>query len=347
MPVTKRHPSAPGSVPRVHAVALLALVFVHGASAQEAEGLSAFGRGDYAAAERALDGVEGARAEAFLALTKAATARCEEAEPGLRVRYGDARLRRLTGLALARCLIAAERWPEAAQLLAALAKELPGDADVLYENARLHLKAWNGAVERMFEQAPASFRVNQLSAEIFEIQGRYGEAVAEYRKAIRKSPRTLNLRYRLGRALLLRSHDPEALDEALGAFEAELALNAYDAVAEYQIAQILEVQQQPEKAAGRLERAVELDPKFAEALTALARYRSRAEEHAAAAKLLERAVEIQPESESAWYALMVAYRNAGRRDDALRAKGKLEVLQESPEGEFTDFLRRIGEQPQP
>ena len=227
-----------------------------------------------------------------------------------------------------------------------LRTEFPDDPDVLYENARLHLKAWDGAVERMFQAAPASFRVNQLSAEIFEIQGRYDEAVAEYRKSIKKSPNTLNLHYRLGRALLMRSHEPEALGEAKGEFQAELMLNPYDAVAHYQIAQILEVQQQADAAAAHLEKAVELDPDFAEALTALARRRSRSGDHAAAVALLERAVELEPESESSWYALMVAYRNAGRREDALAAKKRLDVLQQSPQGEFSDFLRRIGEQPQ-
>ena len=317
------------------------------AQSPEDRGLAAFERGDYPAAERALSGLDSPTAKAVLALTQAATGRCAEAEPALARRYEDPRLRRLAGLALARCHVAAQRFHAASEPLAALEKEFPNDPDVLYENARLHLKAWNGAVERMFEKAPASFRVNQLSAEIFEIQGRHDEAVSEYKKAIEKSPKTLNLHYRLGRALLLGSHEPEALEEARTAFEKELEINPYDAVAYYQVAQILQVQQEPDDAAKNLERAVELDPQFPEALAALARYRSRNDDHAAAISLLERAVEIQPESESSWYALMTAYRNAGRRDDAMAAKQKLDALQASPEGEFSDFLKRIGEQPQP
>lgn len=324
------------------------LLFCAAAFAQDrlAQGLEAFEKGRYADAERILSRLDSSAAETVLALTYAATGRCAKAEPALDRRPSDPKLRKLAGLGLARCLIADRRFTEAAQPLDALAREFPDDPDVLYENARLHLKAWDGAVERMFQAAPASFRVNQLSAEIFEIQGRYDEAVGEYRKSIQKSPNTLNLHYRLGRALLMRSHEPEALEEAKAEFEAELTLNPYDAVAHYQIAQILEVQQQPDASASHLEKAVELDPDFAEALTALARSRSRANDHAAAAALLERAVELQPRSDSAWYALMVAYRNAGRRDDALAAKKELDALQQSPQGEFSDFLRRIGEQPQ-
>ncbi len=328
---------------------LVALLSALTAVAQDrvSEGIAAFERGDYEAAETALSGASGPQAKAFLALTQAATGRCAEAEASLGASYDDSRLRRLTGIALARCLIAAERFADAAAPLAKLEDEFPDDADVLYENARLHLKAWNGAVEQMFEKAPASFRVNQLSAEIFEIQSRYDEAVAEYRKAIQKSPDTLNLHYRLGRALLLRSHEPEALEEARREFEAELELNPYDAVAHYQIAQILEVQQKPQEAEQRLERTLDLDPDFPEALIALARYRSNAENHNSAVGLLERVVELQPDNESSWYSLMVAYRNAGRTGDARDAQRKLSELQESSAGEFSDFLRRIGESPQP
>ena len=59
--------------------------------------------------------------------------------------------------------------------------------------------------------------------------------------------------------------------------------------------------------------------------------------------MLERVVELQPKSESAHYALMMAYRNVGRKDEAAREKAVLDQLRRPPEGEFTDFLKRIGE----
>jgi len=101
------------------------------------------------------------------------------------------------------------------------------------------MKAWNDAVFQMFEKTPASFRVNQLSAEIFEIQGKYGEAIAEFRKAIEKNRMALNLHFRLGRALLMESHSADSLEAARQEFESELKLNPSDAAAEYQIGQIL------------------------------------------------------------------------------------------------------------
>jgi hypothetical protein len=42
---------------------------------------------------------------------------------------------------------------------------------------------------------------------------------------------------------------------------------------------------------------------------------------------------------------MIAYRNAGRMADARREKAELDKLQRPPEGEFTEFLKKLGEQP--
>jgi len=204
------------------------------------------------------------------------------------------------------------------------------------------MKAWNDVVFRMYQKTPASFRVNQLSGEIFEIQGRFQDAAAEYRKAIQKNPAALNLHFRLGRALLLQSHDPANLREARKEFEAELALNPSDAVAEYQVGQILQTEQNP-AAAARFEKAVSLNPEFAEALVALAKTRSDARKYGEAIGLLERAVKLQPASESAHYGLMMAYRNAGRMDDARREKALFDKLSRPPEGEFTEFLKKLGE----
>ncbi len=342
-------------MPAISRVALLALPALAAASVQAQsvlQGVELFEKGRYTEAEAALEGLADKRARAFAALARAATGRCSQAAEGLQAAFDDfnektdPQVRRLAGLALARCRIAEKSFADALTFLNLLASEFPADGDVLYETARLHLKAWNGAVERMFDRAPASFRVNQLSAEIFEIRGQFSEAVAEYRRAVEKNPQAINLHYRLGRALLMESHAPEALQAARREFEAELRLNPNDAVAEYQIAQILEVEGKHEEARERLENAVRLDPGFPEALVALGRALSAQKNYPRAVELLERAVELAPQSESAHYNLMLAYRNAGREAEALEVKRRLDELQRPPEGEFTDFLRRIGELPQ-
>ncbi len=141
------------------------------------------------------------RARLFLALTRAATGDCEAAIPDLAKGFSSGEDRRLAGLALAQCHISVKRFADAGVVVAQLEKQFPADAgSVLYVSADYHMKAWNDAIYRMYQKAPASYRVDQLSAEVFETQGKYAEAIAEYRKAIEKNPRAINLHYRLGRS---------------------------------------------------------------------------------------------------------------------------------------------------
>ena len=331
------------------ATSLVLLLFLAQAD-PVARGIAEFNRGDYAAAQRELQPVANdRRAGSYLALTQAATGACDAAVPELERHFtekGDATLRRLTGLALAQCYIVQKRLDAAEPVMLALEKEFPSDADVLYVSANLHMKAWNEAIHRMYQKTPASYRVQQLSAEVFETQGKYPEAVAEYQKAIAKNPGAINLHYRLGRAILLQaSNKPAELEQARKNFEAELALNPADAAAEYQVGQILILEQKRREAASHFDRAVALRPDFPEALVAAGKARVEEKRFDEAAKLLERAVKLQPRSETAHYQLMIAYRNAGRTADAEREKAELDKLQRPPEGEFADFLKRLGVRP--
>jgi len=310
-------------------------------------GLDAFHHGNYVLAERAFREAlkQDPRAAAFLALTQAATGRCDEARPELAkaVDRSDGEVRKLAGLALAQCQITQDRLEDAAAVLSRLRAQYPADADVLYLAARLHMRAWNDDIYQLYQKAPASFRVNQISGEILETQGHFAEAAAEYRKAIAKSPATLNLHYRLGRALLMSSHDPANLEAARKEFEAELALSPGDSIAHYQVAQVLLAQQKPQEAGARLTRALELKPDFPEALVALGKLRLDEQKTGEAIALLEKAVKLQPQSEAAHYNLMMAYRNAGKMAEARREKAELDKLQKVPEGEFTEFLKKLGE----
>jgi tetratricopeptide (TPR) repeat protein len=141
------------------------------------------------------------------------------------------------------------------------------------------------------------------------------------------------------------SHSTENLDAALREIEAELSMNPFDCVALYQSAQIQIAQQHNQEAATNLARALELKPAFPEALVALGKLRSAEKKHDEAIALLKKSVELTPGSEAAHYALMMAYRDAGRVADAKHEKLELDKLQKAPEGEFTEFLKKLGEKP--
>ena len=267
----------------------------------------------------------------YLALVQAATGGCTTALPRLAEAFShaaDTTLRRLTGEALMSCVESN------------LKTEYPADADVLYQSARAHLRAWNDVVYQMFQKTPGSYRVNQISGEIFEIQGKYREAAAEYRKAIEKTPRALDLHFRLGRAILIDPQGPDALENARREFEAELALNNGD-----EVGRILIAQGKRDAGANHLQRALTLRPDFVEALLAVGRAQLEDKHFPEAISLLTRAVKLPPRSEPAHYSLMMAYRNSGDLEAAKREKAILDELRKPPEGEFTDFLKKLGEKP--
>jgi Flp pilus assembly protein TadD len=69
----------------------------------------------------------------------------------------------------------------------------------------------------------------------------------------------------------------------------------------------------------------------------------QAKQYAEAIPLLERVVAREPRNETAHYSLMMAYRNSGQMEKARLEQEELRKLQHPPEGEFTDFLKRLGE----
>ena len=107
------------------------------------------------------------------ALARAEKGECSAVLPDLERLFAAKDTRRVGGLALAQCRIAAKQFTEAGPVIAQLEKEFPSDADVLYVAASYHMKAWNDAIYRMYQKAPASYRVDELSAEVFETQGKF------------------------------------------------------------------------------------------------------------------------------------------------------------------------------
>jgi tetratricopeptide (TPR) repeat protein len=273
----------------------------------------------------------------WLALASAAAGAC------VVVPLEQKELYRTGNLAAAKCFFDAGEQGKAFALLGELQKRFPNDADVLYLEAKLHMRAFNDATFAMFEHTPNSYRVHELSGEIFETQNRYGDAAGEYRKAIALKPEAPDLHFRLGRALLLQSHDREALAKAEAAFREELQISPGDAACEFQLGQVAQVRAQSDEAKKHFAKALEMSPDFVQAMIALAKIESAQKNLPRAIELLARATELQPKNETAHYALMTAYRDAGQLDKAQAEKAKLDELQKPPEGEFSDFLKKLGE----
>jgi len=313
---------------------LLAAALLHASD----EGIQAFKEGRYSEALAKLKDAKDPAGRAFRALSEAALGDCKSALPGLTATYADPILSRLTGLAAVKCDPA-----NAFVRIERLEERFPNDPDVLYTAAKLHMRAFNDATFAMFQRAPSSYRVHELSAEIFEVQNRYADAVAEYRKAIETNPNAPELHFRLGRALLLQSHDPAVLEQAANEFRSELKVSPEDGACEFQLGQIAQVEGKTVEAKSHFERALALSPNFVQALIALGKLSSQQKDYKQAISLLSRATALQPSNETAHYALLTAYRDSGDMERAKAEKATLDKLQKPPEGEFSEFLKKLGE----
>ncbi|MGA8029932.1 MAG: tetratricopeptide repeat protein [Bryobacteraceae bacterium] len=330
------------AIKRTPVLILIAAGLSAGQSARE-EGIAAFRDGLYSVALTKLNGARDKTAAIFLALTEAALGDCKKALPGLTGSIGDPVLSRLTGLAAVKCFSLTGDNANAYSLLERLERQFPSDPDVLYTAAKWHMKAFNDATFAMFQRAPASYRVHELSAEIFEVENRYSDAIAEYRKSIEMNPNAPELHFRLGRAILLQSHNPEALDSAASEFNSELKLSPEDSACEFQLGQIAQVKGKSADARSHFERALSLSPSFVQALIALGKLDIQEKQYAEAISLFTRATEAQPTNETAHYALLTAYRDSGQMEKAKAEQAVLKHLQKPPEGEFSDFLKKLGE----
>src|SRR5581483_612813 len=246
------------------------LSFALSANDAAQEGVQAFKDGRYSVALEKLKQASDATSKAFLALTQAAVGNCPVALPGLLgVSAAHDGTYRLARIAAVKCYDSGNKPLKAFALLNELEKQYPDDADILYLSAKLHMKAFNDATFAMFQRTPSSYRVHELSGEIFEVENRYRDAAAEYRKAIAENPDAPDLHYRLGRAILLESHSQEALDKAATEFKNELKLSPEDSACEFQLGQIAQVQGKAADAKPHFERAIDLAPNFVQALIAL------------------------------------------------------------------------------
>ncbi len=307
------------------------------------QGIADYNAGRYSEAITVLHKAGGHdnRALTFLALAQAAVNDCASALPVLTKPAPE--LDRVAKLAAANCYASSGQTASALLILENLAQRNPNDADVLYLTAKINMKAFNDATFLMFQKTPASYRVHQLSAEIFEVQSRFTDAITEYKKTLALNPKATSVHYHLGRDLLLQSHSPEAMQEASTEFKAELQVSPEDSACEFQLGQIAQIEQNSSEAKAHFERAIQLSPNFTHALVALGKIDSQQKDYPSAIANFSRAIQLEPENETAHYALMTAYRDSGQRDKARQEKATLDRLQKPPEGEFTDFLKKLGD----
>ena len=224
--------------------------------------------------------------------------------------------------------------------LAVLARDFPGDPEALYAASHAYSDLSLRASEDLARQAPFSYQVHELNAEALELQGKWDEAGAEYRKILELNPLLPGIHARLGRTLLSRPQpSAENIEQAKKNFEQELDIDPRNATAEYVLGQLAQEANDLSAAIHHFTRATKIDSGFAEAHLGLGMSLITAKRFTEAIPPLETYEKLAPDSPTGHYQLALAYAGAGRRDDANREA----ALQRETAESLEKVKRRVAE----
>jgi tetratricopeptide (TPR) repeat protein len=283
--------------------------------------LAAFAAGQTAAKTPSAGGP----GEVQRAIDLAESGHCAQAMPTLKKaihQVSDRELRKRIGLDGVRCAMTHNAPYDSLDFLAVLSRDFPRDPDVLYAAAHAYSDLSLKASQDLAREAPFSFQVHELNAEALELQQRWDDAAAEYRKIIEINPFLPGIHARLGRALLSKPQ-PSAEDaaQAKKAFEQELEIDPKNANAEYVLGELTRGDQDYPTAIRHFTKATKLDPEFSEAYLGLGTALTASKQFAEAIPSLETYEKMAPDSPTGHYQLALAYAGVGRKDDSNREAG--------------------------
>jgi tetratricopeptide (TPR) repeat protein len=249
------------------------------------------------------------------------TGHCAEALPKARKAYAgtsDADLKRRLGAGAVRCAMTLNQTSTAAQFIEMLNHDFAGDAEILYLTVHTYSDLSLRASQTLLFTHPDAYQVHELNAEALETQGKWDEAIEEYRMVLKQDPGLPGIHYRVGRAFLSKPESPTTREEAKKEFLEELRVNPNNAGAEFVLAELARQAENYAEAIERFTRATKLDVAFADAYIGLGRSFLAAEKAADAVAPLEQAAKLQPDNPTAHFLLANAYRRVGRPADAER-----------------------------
>lgn len=262
-----------------------------------------------------------AEARTYLGLSLAQTGQCPESLGYLtkaNLRGAGADLQKAVGSSGIRCAMALNRQDDAIGFVTTLRRELPNDPEVLFLSVHLFSDLSIRASRELLFKAPSSYQVHELNAEALETQGRWDDALSEYRAVLEKNPNVPGIHYRIGRLLLSKPNPSGNFDEAKKEFEAELQSNPNNAGAEYVLGEIARQQENWPDAVQHFQRASQLDNGFADAFIGLGRSLMATGKDEDAVASLQHAVQLQPPNPTGHYYLAIALRRSGKKDEADR-----------------------------
>lgn len=252
----------------------------------------------------------------------------------------DKALQKRIGLDGVHCAMTHNAPYESLDFLRVLTTEIPRDPDMLYTATHAFSDLSLRSSQDLAREAPFSYQVHELNAEALELQGKWDEAAAEYRRIIEINPMLAGIHVRLGRALLSKPQ-PSSTDteEAKRNFEQELDIDPRNTIAEYVLGELARNAGDFPTAIRHFSNASKLDVGFGEAYLGLGTSLVASKRFAEAIAPLEVYEKLAPDSPSGHYQLALAYAGAGRKDDANREA----ALQRESAENLEKVKRRVAE----
>lgn len=220
------------------------------------------------------------------------------------------------GISIVQCALKLSDTQATLNALVMLNRDFPRDPEVLYITTHAYSDLATRASQELARTAPNSYPAQELYAESLEMQGKWSDAAAEYRKILAAHPGLVGIHYRLGRVILSQPPTASTVADATQEFEAELKLDPKNADAEYILGELARQQSQWDDAIVHLSRAVKFDPGFGPAYLALGMSFNSAGKFADSVAPLEKYVHLEPADPAGHYQLAIACARTGRNDEA-------------------------------
>jgi tetratricopeptide (TPR) repeat protein len=224
-----------------------------------------------------------------------------------------------TGVAL----LALDRDEEAKNAFKRMALLSPGDADQLFLLQKGYSRLSAALLERMAEIAPDSERLDQVRAEMLELEHQPNRAIQEYQHAIQKRPDMPSLHYALGCLYWGQFQAADALFE----FRKTIELDPSHYMAHYKAGMALIELDQLEPARQEFNTTLALQPGLANAHFGLAKVFSRMGQPAQALPEVDACLKLDGSNQSAQYLRGQILRKLGRTSEAEAQMKRLSIRQ--------------------
>lgn len=183
-------------------------------------------------------------------------------------------------------------------------------------------------LQRAATASPDSASIHLLLGQAYADQGDVESAAAEFQRTLAIDPQKRQAHFQYGLLLLRKGR----LTEAEAQFRAELVLDPASVSARYHLGLALLDDQKKEEAARLLNEVVQADPSYAEAFYQLGKMQLEQDDLSGALKNLAEAARLAPAESHVHYQLGLAYRRAGRQDEAANELKLYETLKAKSRG---------------